>query len=176
MIVLALLLAAQPVAAGASVLPPASTGVTGSEFRPDLFFNGRTRGAGTMRIATSSRPRNLAVEGLGRIEPDGALVLDQAVTLDGKTSNRSFRLRRVADVRTGRVDWQGTLTDAAGPVAARVDGNRLTLGYRMKGVGMRMNQTLDLSADGRTMRNVAIVTVLGARVARIDETIQKLEP
>lgn len=176
MIVLALLLATQPAQARAPAAPASSTDIVASDFRPDLFFEGRTRGTGTLRIATSARPRPLAVEGTGRIEPDGALVLDQAVTLNGKTSDRSFRLLRVADARTGRVEWQCTLTDAVGPVVVQVDGNRMTLVYHMKGAGRRLNQTLDLAPDGRTVRNVATVTMFGIRVARIEETIEKLEP
>lgn len=157
-IVPALLAAAQPAAADLS------------GFRPDLFFAGRTRGRGTVKIATSSRPRVLEVEGEGRIEPDGALVLDQLVRLDGKPSQRSFRISRAADGT-----WQGTLTDAAGPVAASVAGDTLRLSYRMKRAGMRMNQTLTVQPGGRTLLNRARVTMLGVPVARIEETIEKLD-
>lgn len=139
-------------------------------FRPDLFFAGRTRGSGTVTIATSSRPRILSVQGTGRIEPSGELVLDQAVTIDGKREQRSFRIRRAG----GNV-WQGTMTDAAGPVKATVQGNRLILAYPMKRAGMRMNQTLTLQPGGRTLLNRARVTLLGIQVARIEETIEKLD-
>ncbi len=138
--------------------------------RPDLFFAGRTRGAGTVRIATSSRPRTLSVVGIGTIRPDGAIVLEQAVTIDGKTTQRSFVLRRVsADA------WAGTLSDAAGPARATVVGNRMTLAYPMKRMGMRMAQTLTLQPGGHTMLNRARVTLLGIAVATIEETITKLD-
>lgn len=140
------------------------------EFRPDLFFAGRTRGSGTVTLATSTRPRILSVEGAGRVAPDGGLILDQAVTLDGNTTQRSFAIRRAADG-----GWQGTLTDAAGPVRGTVEGNRMTLDYRMRRAGMRMHQTLDLQPDGRTLLNRARVTLLGIQVARIEETIEKLD-
>jgi len=152
----AVLAAAQPAAAAR----PA--------FRPDLFFAGRTQGRGTVKIATSSRPRILEVEGVGRTEADGVLVLDQLVRLDGKATRRSFRIRRAADG-----SWEGTLTDAAGPVAASVAGDTLRLSYRMKRAGMRMNQTLTLLPGGRTVLNRARVTMLGVPVARIEETIEK---
>ncbi len=138
--------------------------------RPDLFFAGRTRGAGTIRVATSSRPRTLSVEGTGSIAPDGRLVLEQAVTIDGKTTLRSFVLRRVSTDT-----WAGTLSDAAGPVRAVVAGNRMTLAYPMKRAGMRMAQTLTLQPGGRTMLNRARVTLLGIGVATIEETITKLD-
>jgi len=153
-----------------ALLAAAQPAATSADFRPDLFFAGRTRGRGTITVATSSRPRVLAVEGIGRIAPDGALVLDQAIELDGKRSQRSFRIRRAADGT-----WQGTLSDAAGPVAAEVAGATLRLSYRMKRAGMRMNQILTLQPGGRTLLNRAHVTLFGVQVARIDETIEKLD-
>lgn len=121
-----------------------------ADFRPDLFFAGRTRGQGTVSIATSSRPRILSVDGTGRLQTDGSLILSQAVTLDGKTTQREFTLRRVSPTA-----WQGTLTDAAGPVRATVSGNRMALAYPMKRGGMRMQQTLTLQPGGRTVLNRA---------------------
>lgn len=140
------------------------------DFRPDLFFTGRTQGEGTVRVATSSRPRILSVQGTGGVGPDGSLVLDQAVTLDGKTTNRRFRLRRISSAV-----WAGTLTDGAGPVRATVTGNRLSLAYPMKRAGMRMTQTLTLQPGGRVVINRARVTLLGIGVAQIEERITKID-
>ena len=147
----------------AAAAPPA-------EFRPDLFFAGRTRGTGTVRIATSSRPRALAVTSFGRVEPDGTLVLDQDVRIDGKAERRSFRIRR-----TGPGIWTGTLSDAAGPVRASVKGNTLRLNYATKRGGTRMKQVLVLQPGGRRVLNRATVTLLGIGVARIDEVIEKID-
>lgn len=155
-------LAALVLLVGAAPPPP--------EFRPDLFFEGRTRGSGTVRLAASPRPKVLAVESSGRIDAQGWLTLEQAVTLDGKTTQRSFRIARAADGT-----WQGTLSDAAGPIRAAVQGNRMTLDYRMLRGGMRMHQTLDLQPGGRTLLNRARITLLGIQVARIEETIVKLD-
>lgn len=161
---IALLLA--PLAAPAQAPEPAPQ----SSFRPDLFFADRTRGSGTVVTAMSSRPKRLSVEGVGSIAPDGLMTLDQAVTIDGKSSRRRFAIRRVsANV------WQGTLSDAAGPVRGEVEGNRLRLQYRLKDRGMRMDQLLTLQPGGRTLINRATVTLLGMRVARIEETIEKLD-
>lgn len=162
------LLAAAPAIAPAAITAPAATIAPG--FRPDLFFAGRTRGRGTVTTVTSSRPRVLEVESEGRIEAGGAMVLDQAIRIDGKPSRRSFRIRQAADGT-----WQGTMTDAAGPVEASVVGDTLRLSYRMKRAGMRMNQTLTLQPGGRTVLNRARVTMLGVPVARIAETIEKLD-
>jgi len=160
----ALLLA--PLAAPAQAPEPAPQ----SSFRPDLFFAGRTRGAGTIVTAMSSRPKQLSVEGVGSIAPDGLMTLDQAVTIDGKSSLRRFAIRRVSANA-----WQGTLSDAQGPVRGEVVGNNLRLHYRLKDRGMLMNQLLTLQPGGRTLRNRGVVTLYGMRVARIDETIEKLD-
>lgn len=162
-----LVLAAQIAVAPAAV-QTAPTPAT--DFRPDLFFAGRTQGAGVVRVATSARPRVLSVRGTGRIQPDGGLVLDQEITLDGKTTSRRFTLRRVSDAV-----WAGTLTDAAGPVRATVTADRLSLSYPMKRAGMRMSQTLTLQPGGRSVLNRARVTLLGMSVAGIEETITKLD-
>lgn len=148
----------------------AASAVPAAEFRPDLFFQGRTRGAGSVTVAASSRPRALSVESVGRIAPDGELILDQRILLDGKPSARSFRIRRAADGA-----WAGTLSDAAGPVRATVAGRTMRLSYRMKRAGMRMNQTLTLRPGGRSVLNRATVTLLGIPVARVEERIDKID-
>ncbi|HZF44096.1 MAG TPA: DUF3833 family protein [Sphingomonadaceae bacterium] len=141
-----------------------------AEFRPDLFFAGPTRGTGTVKTLTAAQPRSLQVSSVGRIEPDGTLVLDQDIRLGGKPQQRTFRIRRSADG-----DWIGTLSDASGPVSASVRGPTLSLAYPMKRGGMRMNQTLTLQPGGRTLLNRARVTLLGVTVARIEETIEKVD-
>ena len=141
-----------------------------AEFRPDLFFAGRTRGAGTVKTLTGSKAQSLQVSSIGRTEPDGTLVLDQDIRLDGKQQQRTFRIRRSADG-----SWTGTLSDASGPVSASVRGPTLSLAYPMKRGGMRMNQMLTLQPGGRTLLNRARVTLLGVTVARIEETIEKLD-
>ena len=141
-----------------------------AQFRPDVFFQGRTRGAGTVKIIASSRPRALAVRSVGRVLPDGELMLDQAIRIDGKPSSRTFRIRRAADGA-----YVGTLSDASGPVRASVTGNVMSLSYPMKRRGFRMNQLLTLQPGGRTLLNRASVTLLGVRVARIVERIDKVD-
>lgn len=152
-------------AALAAAQPATSTEV----FHPDLFFQGRTQGRGTLRTLTSSRPKPLAVQSTGRIAPDGTLILDQSIMLGGKPSTRTFRLRRADNG-----GWTGSLTDA-GPVTATVTGNRMTLNYRLKNAG-RMTQILTLQPDNRTLLNRATVTMMGLRVVTIEETIEKLDP
>lgn len=141
-----------------------------AQFRPDVFFQGRTRGEGTVKVVASSRPRALAVRSVGRVMPDGELVLDQAIRIDGKPSTRTFRIRRAADGA-----YVGTLSDASGPVRATVSGNTMRLSYPMKRAGFRMNQLLTLQPGGRTVLNQAAVRLMGVTVARIEERIDKVD-
>lgn len=140
-----------------------------ADFRPDLFFEGHTRGRGTVDTVASP-PRPLAVESVGRLAPDSTLILDQAITLGGKRSARTFRIRRLPDG-----SWQGSLSDASGPVRVAVTGDTLTLAYPMKRSGMRMPQTLTLQPGGRVALNRATVTLLGIPVARVEERIEKVD-
>lgn len=136
-------------------------------FDPVRFFEGRSEGSGSVTIAPTGKRQALRVRSLGRIEA-GTLVLDQEIRIGGKTTRRQFRLRGAGPGR-----WRGSLSGAAGPVTARVEGNRLRIEYPMKGPAMRMRQLLVLSADGRTAHNWATVTMLGVPVARIAERIRK---
>lgn len=143
----------------------------GPEFRPETFFAGRTHGEGTLAVRGRA-PRAVRVEGEGRVEPDGTFRLDQRVaTGDGPPETRTWRLRRV-DGRT----YAATLSDARGPVTAEADGNRLHLRYAVRRPAVVMEQWLYLEPDGRTVRNVATVTVLGVPWARLRESITRDAP
>lgn len=136
-------------------------------FDPIAFFAGRTEGTGVLKIAFKA-PDALRVHGTGRVEADGALVLDQNVERDGKPSeHREWHITRTAR------GYTGTLSDAQGPVQIDVRGSRLHLRYRAKTGGLQVEQWLDLSADSRRADNVLVFTKLGIRVARLSETIRR---
>ena len=135
--------------------------------RPELFFEGRTQGTGTLELLTGKR-RSLRVEGRGTAEADGSLRLDQVVTFDdGEVQERTWRLVKL-DART----YSATLSDATGPVAAEVTGNRFHLRYRLRKPAIYMEQWLYLQADG-TVLNLATITVLGIPWARLTEEITR---
>lgn len=137
-------------------------------FDPIRFFEGRTRGHGSLKIILRAR-QTVAVEGVGRVDPDGTLVLTQTVTQGGQPARtRAWRLRQVSPGH-----YAGTLTDAVGPVTATSAGRVLTLRFPSKGVAVE--QVLTLSDDGRSARNILTARKLGIRVARLDETIVKLD-
>lgn len=163
--ILALMLATIPAGCGPGPLPPTAAAPVFSAIR---FFDGRTQGHGTLHKILS-RGEPILVEGRGRIEPGGALVLEQDVREGGKPVKH--RRWRIAEVAPGR--YAGSLSDAAGPVSGETAGNRLHLHFGMNG-GLDAEQWLTLSADGRVAQNRMIVRKFGIVVARLDETIRKI--
>ena len=131
------------------------------------FFNGQSRGEGTLKISLR-RPRAVTVASVGRWGSGGNLSLDQTVTLAGQpATQRQWKLRR-----DGPSGVAGSLSDAAGPVTGRIEGNRLHLRFNMKG-GLRADQWLALQPGGQMLHNVMIVRKFGLPVARLDEVIMR---
>ena len=138
-------------------------------FDPAAFFAGRTVGEGTIDVVLKS-PEPLRVQGSGRTEADSTLILDQVVRRGGRApERRQWRFRKLGPSR-----YAGTLTDATGPVAADVQGNRLHLRYPMKG-GLQAEQWIYLRPDGQSAVNRMTIRKLGMVVARIDETIRRVD-
>jgi hypothetical protein len=137
-------------------------------FDPIAFFTGRTHGEGTLDVRVGS-DRTLTVEGTGRQQTDGSFRLDQTVTYaDGAVETRTWQLRR-----TDATHFTATLSDASGPVEAEVEGNRFHLRYKIRNPAVYMEQWLYARPDGRTVDNLAQVTVLGVPWARLAETITR---
>ncbi|AUX69049.1 hypothetical protein CHX26_05625 [Porphyrobacter sp. HT-58-2] len=160
--------------------PDAATPIAQAEtprFDPFVFFLGPSRGEGVLDKVLSD-PVAVAVESRGRImiarhhqaswdAPDTRLlVLDQTVREEGKPPReRQWRLTEIAPGR-----YEGSLTDAIGPVTGRAEGNRLVLEYRMEG-SFKVRQELTLSEDGTRAHNVLKVSQLGVTVAVLVEDI-----
>lgn len=138
------------------------------EFDPISFFADHTEGRGKLDMIFSGRKPTL-VEGHGVIEPGGSIDLDQIVRRGGKsTTQRTWHLYKIAPGR-----YAGTLSDASGPVAGEVIGNRLHLSFAMKG-GLHAEQFLYLRPGGQIAQNRMIFSKLGIPVASLDETITRL--
>jgi hypothetical protein len=160
------ILLALPLVACAPAIPAAAPAPV---FDPLTFFAGRTEGTATLKIVLRAA-RAVRVQGSGRVEPDGVLVLDQIVEQEGKpATRRQWRIHR-----TGPGVYAGTLSDAVGPIAGEVSGNRLHLSFTMKG-GLATDQWLTLAPDGRSAANLLTARKFGVTVARLDETIRKLD-
>ncbi|MFN4021119.1 MAG: DUF3833 family protein [Erythrobacter sp.] len=169
--------------AGCVSTPPRPAPLARAEapiFDPFTFFAGSSRGTGTLDKVLSD-PVPVSVTSRGRIvteaengsawaaPPQRVLVLDQTVT-EGDKAPRQRQWRLVA-VAPGR--YEGTLTDAIGPVRGEATGNLLVLEYPMKG-GFRVRQELTLSPDGMRADNVLKVSQLGITVAVLAEDIRKI--
>jgi hypothetical protein len=134
------------------------------------FFTGQTEGRATVKVIMRKR-QPVAVHGMGRVESDGTLVLDQIVEEAGKAPRkRQWRIRE-----TSPDHYAGTLSDATAGVTGVTKGDRLTLRFTMKG-GFRAKQLLTLRPDGRSAHNVLVVRKFGVTVAVLDEVIERVEP
>ena len=152
-----------------STSPVPSVGA-GPPFDVERFFTGGTEGRGTLKVAFSS-DQQIMVQGSGRLEPDGTLVLDQRVERTGEQpQQRQWRIRRTAPGQ-----YAGTLTDAQGPVTGTVRGNRLELRFRMKRGGLDAQQWLVLQPGGRSALNRMRISKFGVLVAALEETIVKVD-
>jgi hypothetical protein len=150
-------------------LRPAAADPLAARFDPVAFFTGRTEGKGTLRKIMSD-PAPLHVEGVGRVAPDGTLILDQRVQESATAPRR--RQWRIRETSPGR--YAGSLTDAVGPMVGAMKGNRLHIRFTMKG-GLDVEQWLTLQAGGRTLANRMTVRKFGMVVAALDETIRKAD-
>lgn len=138
-------------------------------FDPLRFFTGRTEGRAQLKIVLH-HARAVRVHGTGRPQPDGSLFLDQIVEQEGKSATkRQWRLRAIAPGR-----YTGSLTDAMGPVSAETVGGRLHIRYRTKGK-IGIEQWLTLAPDGRSADNRLTARRFGVPVARLHETITRVD-
>ena len=96
-------------------------------------------------------------------------MLEQTIHEPGKPARvRYWRLRQ-----TGPNMFEGTLTDAAGPVRVDVEGERVRIRYRGKD-HLDFEQWLT-SAGPREVHNAMRVKRFGITVAHFHEVIRKLD-
>lgn len=152
-----------------AALPPRPAQTTQPIFDPTQFFEGYTRGEGTLDVRFGT-DRTLRVDGVGRRESDGRFRLDQTITYgDGSVETRVWLLQRVDSTH-----FSATLSDAKGEVRAETNGARFHVRYLLRHPAVYMEQWLTLNADGRTVDNQAQVTVLGVPWARLTENIARV--
>lgn len=144
--------------------PPADTPV----FRPEVFFEGRTRGDGTLTIRARGS-QSVRVESRGQWLGDGTFQLAQTIRFgDDEPFDRSWTFRRDG------AEYAVTLTEAEGPVNMEVSGSELRLRYET-GRFSSVEQTLQLQPGGQVALNQLTAYVLGIPVARIEETIRRVD-
>lgn len=159
--------AALTIAVGACAQDVATPTVGAPALQPMAFFTGRTHGEGEL-AKLFNRPVKVTVDSVGRRQGD-TLVLDQTIR-EGRSlpSVRRWTMRSIAPNR-----YSGTLTDAMGQVNVAISGPRANIRYTTK-AGFDVEQQLVLQSDGRTILNRLSAHRFGVRVARLNETIRKL--
>ncbi len=132
------------------------------------FFEGRTVSEGTTKIALKKTYKTRS-QGVGRIEPDGTLLLVQQVDDEGEPrKERRWRIKQVAPDR-----FIGTMSEAAGPVSVEKVGDRFRFRFKIKG-GLAVEQWLTPLADGLTARSTLTVRKFGLAVAHGQAIIRKV--
>ncbi len=156
-----LLMAAMPLTALFGATPAAAAGASLG------FFLGATEGSGSIKKMFSAVEK-VHVRGVGRIAPDGTLLLDQTVDEEGAAPR--VRKWRVRETRPGH--YVGTLSDASGPVVADAKGDAIDMHYPIKG-GMKVSQHIVVAADGQSFADRMEVRKYGFVVARMEETTRR---
>jgi hypothetical protein len=109
------------------------------------------------------------VQSLGTEQKDGSLILKQVIKETSKPPRtRYWRMRQ-----TGPNRFEGTLTDATGPVRVTVDNGGVRIRYRTKD-NLDYDQHLT-PAGPRIVNNRLRVRRFGVTVARVEEVIRKLD-
>jgi len=133
------------------------------------LFEGRTESRGELH-RMFSKMHIMTSSSIGRIEPDGTLVLDQIVEeTDTAPVKRVWRLR---ENRPGHCT--GTVSDGVGPVQGEFTANQLHLTFELKG-GLMVEQWLTLGPDGRSASNRLKIRKFGMQVATLDAVIKKVD-
>ncbi len=142
--------------------------VAAAPFDPVEFFRGRTHGEGTLKIIFQN-PKPITVDSDGTSGADGVLTLKQVINEPGKAPRtRVWKMRREGPAR-----FSGTLTDAAGPVRVEVEGRAIRIRYKGKD-SLDFDQRLT-PVGSRELRNHMRIKRFGVTVARVDETIRKVD-
>ena len=156
------------IATGALIALALDAAPAQAAFNPVEFFRGKTHGEGMLKIIFQS-PKKMSVDSEGVSEKDGSLVLKQVIHEPGKPPRILYwRMRQ-----TGPDRFEGTLTDAAGPVRVDVDGDRVRIRYEAQN-HLNFDQWLT-PAGPREVKNAMKVKRFGITVAHYDEVIRKVD-
>ena len=133
------------------------------------FFAGRTHAENVLKIVFRD-PQKLVVDSVGRREGREFVQVDTVREGDKPARTRVWRTHEIAPGH-----FTGSLSDAAGPVDIRIEGNSATIRYVMKDGHLRIVERLQLKDGGRALSNHVVAKKLGLTFARVDGTISKLD-
>jgi hypothetical protein len=137
------------------------------DFTLEGYFQGVTRAVGTFS-AINGVKRGFAVRLRGRFNGHLLTLVEDFVYSDGEMARKTWRF-----TKKGPGLYTGTREDVIGTTTVRITGNTAKFTYLVDidtGTGqniVRFYDTMTLSADGRTIKNRAVVTKYGLPVARV---------
>ena len=132
------------------------------------FFVGRTESVGRVKVMFQ-KDYTTRSTGVGRIEPDGSLLLVQQVVDDGKApQERRWHIRQVAPGR-----YAGTMTEADGPVAIERVGDQYRFRFAMHGK-QNVEQFMAPLPGGKVASSSAKVRKFGLVVATTSGIIRRI--
>ena len=139
-----------------------------ARFDPAAFFTGRTTSEGTLtQIFASDKATRVTT--FGTRQASGDMVLDQQVQIgDQPVRNRTWRLRETSPGR-----FTGTISDAANDLTGTLSDNTLTLTYTMDN-NLNVHQVITAHPGGQSAQNVMRIRRFGITVARLTETIRRV--
>lgn len=150
------------------LLASASAAVVTASVDPLRFFVGRTEGFGRVNVMFH-KGYGTHSTGIGRIEPDGSLLLVQQIFDEGKPPHE--RRWRVRPAGPGR--YIGGMSDAAGPVTIDKVGERYRFRFGMDG-HLSVEQWLTPLAGERLANSSASIRKFGMTVATTEGTLRRM--
>ena len=133
------------------------------------FFAGKTHADNVLKVVLK-KPVPLIVDSIGGKGDRGDFVMIETV----HEGDKPVRQRKWIMRQAGPNHFTGSLTDAVGPVDVQIDGDTATIRYVMKG-GLKIEQHLKLSADGRTLVNQVVAKKVGLKFARVEGIVRKAD-
>lgn len=151
----------------AAAAPTLTAAAQAQEFTLEGYFTGATRAAGSFS-AINGVKRTFDVRLRGKFNGQLLTLVEDFVYGDGRSDRKTWKF-----TKTGPGLYTGTREDVIGSTTVRVTGNTAKFTYLVDldtGPGQNIVRFWDkmvLSADGKTVKNRALVTKLGIPVARV---------
>lgn len=170
----ALLLALSLLVSGCASKPIASFDRGRPAFDPMKYFAGHTRSWGIFETRSGQPTQVLTTTTDGHLEADGLHFEQDLVFEGGKTSHRSWIVRRVDEHH-----YTATGTGIVGLARAEARGNVFHLDFTIDALSgnplghLHMSQWMYLQSDGVTMVNRDTLSKAGVIVAMVTEQFRK---
>jgi Protein of unknown function (DUF3833) len=153
----------------ASLVAMAATTLTASasDFKLEDYFTGVTHAKGSFS-AINGVKRVFDVRLKGKFNGELLTLVEDFAYSDGERDRKTWKF-----TKTGPGRYTGTREDVIGSTTVRISGNTAKFTYLVDldaGPGqniVRFYDTMILSADGKTVKNRALVTKYGVPVAKV---------